>query len=49
MNTEEDVAAKRTTVRLGRRARLFVKDFESGSIAHGDNVYCSDFVVEFQR
>jgi hypothetical protein len=49
MNTAEDIAAKRTTLRLGKRARLFVKDFESGSIETGGEVYCSDFVVEFQR
>lgn len=49
MNTPEDVEARRTALRLGRRARLFVKDFEEGSIAHGSNLYCSDFVVEFER
>ncbi len=49
MNTAEDIAAKRTTLRLGKRARLFVKDFESGSIETGGEVYCSDFVVEFER
>lgn len=41
----EDVAARRTSVRLGRRARLFVKDLDFA----GGDWYGSDFVVEFER
>ncbi len=42
--TEEDIAARRTSVRLGRRARLFVKD-----IVPGADYYGSDYVIEFTR
>ncbi len=44
MNTPEDIQAKRTCLKLGRRARLFVKDME------GDNhQYISEFIVEFEK
>ena len=44
MNTPEDIQAKRTCLKLGKRARLFVKDME------GDNhQYISEFIVEFEK
>lgn len=44
MNTEEDIKAKRTCLRLGKKARLFVKDME------GDNhQYISEYIVEFDK
>jgi hypothetical protein len=42
MNTAEDVKNKNTSLRLGQRARLFVKDSEA-------NEYSSHFIIEFQR
>jgi hypothetical protein len=44
LSTPEDVAARRTSVRLGRRARLFVKD-----IVPGADYYGSDAIIEFTR
>lgn len=44
LNTEEDIADKRTSLRLGKRARLFFKDM------HGDkSEYLSEFIVEFEK
>ncbi|HAC24518.1 MAG TPA: hypothetical protein DCE81_06345, partial [Cytophagales bacterium] len=40
MNTPEDIANKNTCLRLGQRARLFVKDSEA-------NEYSSEYVIEF--
>ncbi len=42
--TDEDIAARRTSLRLGQRSRLFVKD-----IRPGDDWYGSEFVVAFER
>lgn len=42
MNTPEDIASKRTSLRLGKKARLFVKDSEA-------NEYSSEYLVEFIR
>lgn len=41
LNTPEDIANKYTCLRLGRRARLFVKDSEA-------NQYSSEFIIEFE-
>ena len=44
MNTEEDIKAKRTCLRLGKKARLFVKDME------GDNhQYISEYIIDFEK
>lgn len=44
MNTEEDIKAKRTCLRLGKKARLFVKDME------GENhQYISEYIIEFDK
>ncbi|MGX5679757.1 hypothetical protein [Schumannella luteola] len=45
LNTVEDVDARRTSLRLGRRARLFVKDLDFA----GGDWYGSDVIVEFER
>jgi hypothetical protein len=42
MNTPEDVANKNTCLRLGKKARLFVKDSEA-------NEYSSEYVIEFEK
>lgn len=42
MNTPEDVANKNTCLKLGKKARLFVKDSEA-------NEYSSEYVIEFFR
>lgn len=42
MNTEEDIKNKNTCMKLGQRARLFVKDSEA-------NEYSSMFIIEFQK
>jgi hypothetical protein len=42
MNTPEDIANKNTCLKLGQRARLFVKDSEA-------NEYSSEYIVEFIR
>lgn len=42
MNTPEDIENKYTCLRLGKRARLFVKDSEA-------NEYSSDFIIEFEN
>jgi len=43
-DSPEDLAARRTSLRLGRFARLFFKD-----MAPEGDVYVSDFLVEFDR
>jgi hypothetical protein len=42
MNTPEDLANKNTCLKLGKRARLFVKDSEA-------NEYSSEYVIDFQK
>lgn len=42
MNTPEDIANKNTCLKLGQRARLFVKDSEA-------NEYSSEYIVEFKK
>jgi len=42
MNMEEDIKNKNTCLKLGQRARLFVKDSEA-------NEYSSEFIIEFQK
>jgi hypothetical protein len=42
MNTPEDIANKNTCLKLGQRARLFVKDSEA-------NEYSSEFIIEFKK
>lgn len=42
MNTPEDIANKNTCLKLGKRARLFVKDSEA-------NEYSAEFIIEFER
>jgi hypothetical protein len=42
MNTREDIANKHTSLRLGKRARLFFKYSDLGK-------YCSEYIVEFER
>jgi len=42
MNTQEDIEARRTCLRLGQRARLFFKYSDLGK-------YCSEYIVEFNR
>ncbi|RYF60695.1 MAG: hypothetical protein EOO39_32070, partial [Cytophagaceae bacterium] len=44
MNTPEDVAEKNTCLRLGQRARLFIKN-----IRPEKSVYMSQYIVEFNR
>lgn len=42
LNTPEDVANKNTCLKLGKKARLFVKDSEA-------NEYSSEYVIEFEK
>jgi hypothetical protein len=42
LNTPEDVQAKRTSLRLGKQARLFFKYSDLGK-------YCSEYIVEFEK
>ena len=44
MNTADDIANKRTCLKLGQKARLFVKDIEKGK-----SKYLSEYVVEFEK
>ncbi len=44
LNTAEDIAAKRTCLQLGRKARLFFKDQYQGK---GD--YYSEYIIEFNK
>lgn len=44
MNTPEDIQAKNTCLRLGKKARLFVKDMQ------GPNAeYVSEYIIEFEK
>ncbi len=42
LNTPEDIANKNTCLKLGKRARLFVKDSEA-------NEYSSEYIIEFNN
>jgi len=42
MNTEEDIKNKHTTLRLGKRARLFFKYADLGK-------YMSEYIIEFEK
>jgi hypothetical protein len=42
MNTPEDIRARRTCLRLGKKARLFFKYSNTGQ-------YRSEYLVEFER
>jgi hypothetical protein len=42
MNDEEDIAQKRTCLRLGKKARLFVK-----SSGPDNSEYASENIIEF--
>jgi hypothetical protein len=42
MNTSEDITNKNTCLKLGKKARLFVKDSEA-------NEYSSEYVIEFEK
>jgi hypothetical protein len=44
LNTEEDIKSKRTCLRLGKKARLFVKDM-LGPQAE----YISEYIIEFEK
>lgn len=44
MNTEEDIKAKRTCLRLGKKARLFVKDMEGQN-----HQYISEYIIDFEK
>lgn len=44
MNTPDDVANKRTCLKLGQKARLFVKDIQKDT-----SRYLSEFVIEFAK
>ncbi|GAB2604245.1 hypothetical protein [Pseudactinotalea suaedae] len=45
----DDVAGRRSGIRLGRRARLFVKDIPRGDLVSGQDRYGSDHLVELER
>ncbi|KYP15798.1 hypothetical protein [Flavihumibacter sp. CACIAM 22H1] len=42
MNTTEDISKKRTSLRLGKKARLFFKYSDLGK-------YCSTYIIEFEK
>lgn len=44
MNTKEDIDAKRTCLKLGKKARLFVKDMEGPKAE-----YISEYIIEFEK
>jgi hypothetical protein len=44
LNTAEDIKERRTCLRLGKKARLFVKDMQ-GPEAN----YISEYIVEFEK
>jgi hypothetical protein len=44
MNTEEDIKAKRTCLRLGKKARLFVKYMEADN-----HQYISEYIIDFEK
>jgi hypothetical protein len=43
LNTAEDIAAKNTCLKLGKKARFFVK-----RIKPGDDSYASEHIIEFE-
>jgi hypothetical protein len=44
MNTEEDIKAKRTCLRLGKKARLFIKYMEADN-----HQYISEYIIDFEK
>jgi hypothetical protein len=42
MNTPEDIAQKNTSLKLGKKARLFFKYSDLGK-------YMSEYIVEFEK
>jgi hypothetical protein len=42
MNSEEDIKTKRTSLRLGKKARLFFKYSDLGK-------YFSTYIIEFEK
>ena len=44
MNTEEDIKARRTCLRLGKKARLFVKYMEADN-----HQYISEYIIDFEK
>jgi hypothetical protein len=44
LNTEEDIKAKNTCLKLGKKARFFVK-----RIKPGDDSYASEHIIEFEK
>ena len=44
LNTADDVANQRTCLKLGQKARLFVKDIEGDK-----SKYLSEYVIEFGK
>jgi len=44
MNTKEDIKNRYTCLRLGKRARFFVK-----SLKPGDDEYSSEYIIEFEK
>jgi hypothetical protein len=44
MNTEEDIKAKRTSLKLGKKARLFVKYMEADN-----HQYLSEYIIDFEK
>lgn len=44
LNTDEDIKAKRTCLKLGKKARFFVK-----RIKPGDDEYASEHIIEFEK
>ncbi len=45
MNTADDITNKHTCLKLGRRARLFVKD----NVPYKSSDYLSEYVIEFEK
>ena len=44
LNTDEDIKARNTCLKLGKQARFFVK-----RIKPGDDEYASEHIVEFEK
>ena len=44
LDTEEDIKERRTSLKLGKRARFFVK-----RIKPGDDEYASEHIIEFEK
>ena len=44
LDTEEDIKVRRTSLKLGKRARFFVK-----RIKPGDDEYASEHIIEFEK